>query len=149
MQIRRAVAADQAALAKIRRSAILSSAVPALAPEEAAQWAAAVTPARFARAIRDHAVWVAGETDLAGWVEVAHDRIAALYVEPKHAGRGVGGALLAHAEAAIRRAGYGVVRLEASRNALPFYLRRGYMQHGPPDSLGAYPMRKELLVSPS
>ena len=148
MRIRRAEAAEHAALAAIRRSAILALAVPKLSPEQAVQWADAMAADRIVRAIRDHEVWVAVAADIVGWVEIAHDRIAALYVAPPYARRGVGAALMAHAEAAIRRAGCTTARLEASPNVLGFYLRRGYLHHGAPDHSGAYPMRKALSAEP-
>jgi hypothetical protein len=91
-------------------------------------------------------VWVAVEGAAIGWVEVDRDRVAALYVSPSCAGRGVGSGLLAHAESSILRSGYTAARLESSQNALDFYLRRGYLRSGPPDADGAYPLRKDLAA---
>ncbi|HEY0736744.1 MAG TPA: GNAT family N-acetyltransferase [Herpetosiphonaceae bacterium] len=145
MQLRRAAAGDEEALAHIRRSAILALAVPVLSPEEAEQWAGSAAADRIARAIREHEVWVAVAESAVGWVEVDGDRVAALYVAPAWAGRGVGSALLACAEAAIQRSGHPAARLESSRNALAFYLRRGYKRCGQPDAVEAYPMRKDLI----
>jgi putative acetyltransferase len=146
MQIRRAEATDEEALVHIRRSAILGLAVPAISIEQAETWAMGAAVDRIARAIRDHEVWVAVEDSAIGWVEIDRDRVAALYVSPSRAGRGFGSALLAHAEASIRRYGYTVVRLESSQNALDFYLRRGYVRCGPPDAEGAHPLCKDLAV---
>lgn len=146
MQIRRVAADDEEALATIRRSAILALAVPAMSKEAAEQWAIGAVPDRFARAIRDHDVWIAVEEAAIGWVEVDRDRIAGLYVSPSCSGRGVGSALLAHAETSIRDSGYTIAQLAASQNALDFYLRRGYARHGMPDGEGAYPLRKDLAV---
>ena len=81
-----------------------------------------------------------------GWVEVDGDRVAALYVSPSCCSRGVGSALLAHAETSIRKSGHATVRLESSQNALAFYLHRGYRQGGPPDADEAWPMRKDLTA---
>ena len=146
MQIRRAAAADEAALASIRRRAILALAVPAMSTEQAEKWAARAAADRIARAIRDHDVWVADEGIAIGWVEVDGDRIAALYVSPSCAHRGVGSALLALAETSIRRSGYATARLESSQNALDFYLRRGFRRCGAPDASGAWPLLKELAT---
>ena len=77
-------------------------------------------------------------------------RVAALYVAPSCARRGVGPALLARAETAIRSAGYTIARLEFCQNALAFYLRRGYCRCGSPDANGAWPLSKDLAaVGPS
>src|SRR5689334_24538655 len=98
MQIRRAEASDEQALAHIRRSAILTLAVLAMSVEQAETWALRTAADRIARAIRDHEVWVAVEGAAIGWVEVDQDRVAALYVSPSRSHRGVGSALLARAE---------------------------------------------------
>lgn len=146
MQIRRAEAADEQGLAGIRRSSIRVLAAPAISVEQAEQWATGATADRIARAIREHDVWVAVEEEMVGWVEVDQDRVAALYVSPSFTGRGVGAKLLVLAETAIRGAGYATARLEASRNALGFYLRRGYRRSGPQASDGACPLIKDLTV---
>ncbi len=144
MQIRRADPTDEESLALIRRSAILALAVPRMSLEQAEKWATHVAADRFARAIRNYDVWVAVEGAAIGWVEIDRDYVAALYVLPAYSRRGVGSALLAHAEASMQNSGYGMARLESSQNALEFYLRRGYVRRGPPDAEGAYPLRKDL-----
>lgn len=146
LQIRRAESIDAEVLATIRRSAILTLAVPALSVKQAETWATQTAADRIARAIREHDVWVAVEESVIGWVEVDHDRVAALYVLPSCSGRGVGSALLARAERSIWSSGYRVVHLEASQKALTFYGRSGYLHYGPPDGQGAYPLRKVLAA---
>jgi putative acetyltransferase len=146
MEIRRAEATDEEVLATIRRSAILALAVPGMSREQAEQWATRAAADRIARAMRDHDVWVAVDGGAIGWVEVDRDRVAALYVSPSCARRGVGSVLLARAEASIRSSGYAMTRLESSPNALEFYFRRGYVRCGPPDAEGAYPLRKDLTT---
>lgn len=146
MQIRRAEAADEEVLARIRRRAILALAVPAMSMEQAEKWATRAAADRIARAIRNHDVWVAVEGAAIGWVEVGRDRVAALYVSPSCSRRGVGSALLALAETSIRSSGYATARLESSQNALDFYLRRGYRRCGPPDADGACPLSKDLAA---
>ena len=146
MHIRRAEPSDEEALASIRRHAILALAVPVMSIAEAEKWAMQATPDRVVRAIRDHDVWVAMEGAAIGWVEVDGDRVAGLYVSPTCSRCGVGSALLAHAETHIHSSGYATAHLDASPNALGFYLRRGYVRCGPPDAEGAYPLHKELAV---
>jgi GNAT superfamily N-acetyltransferase len=146
MQIRRAEATDEEGLARIRRSAILALAMPAMSMEQAEKWAARAAADRIVRAIQEHDVWVAVEGAAIGWVEVDRDRVAALYVSPSCSGRGVGSALLAQAETSIRSSGYATARLESSQNALAFDLCRGYLRCGPPDADGACPLRKALAA---
>jgi len=147
MLIRRAAADDEAALASIRRSAILALAPSIVSLPEAEGWADRATAERIARAVRDHLVWVAVDESAIGWVEVADDRIAGLYVSASRAERGVGSQLLLHGEAAIRAAGYVEARLEASQNALGFYLRRGYVRAGPQLADGSHPLTKDLSAA--
>ena len=150
MPIRRAEAADEEALASIRRCAILALSVPAMSREQAERWAARGPVDRVARAMREHDVWVAVEGAVIGWVEVDRDRIAALYVSPSCSRRGVGSTLLTFAETLIRSSGHTTARLESSQNALDYYLRRGYRPCGLADSNGALPLRKDLaVVAPS
>jgi putative acetyltransferase len=146
MRIRRATATDEEALASIRRNAILVLAVSAMSTEQAKQWSSRAAADRIVRAIRDHAVWVAVEGAVIGWVEVDRDRVAALYVSPSCSRRGVGSALLARAETLIQSSGYATARLESSQNALDFYLRRGFRRCGAPDAHGAWPLHKELAA---
>src|SRR4030095_4674268 len=150
MEHRLAEAADEEALASIRRRAILALAVPAMSREQAERWATRGAADRVARAMREHDVWVAVEGAAIGWVEVDRNRVAALYVSPSCSRRGVGPALLTFAETSIRSSGYTTARLESSQNALDYYLRRGYLRCGPADSDGSWPWRKDLAaVTPS
>src|SRR5437899_12198709 len=105
MQIRRAEAADEEALASIRRRAILALAVPAMSREQAERWAARGAADRVARAMREHDVWVAVEGAAIGWVELDRNRDAALDVSPSCARRGVGSRLLPFVEPLLRSCG--------------------------------------------
>lgn len=147
MYIRRADLVDEQMLAQIRRSAILDLAVPVMSMEQAQTWALHVAPDRIARAIQDHEVWVAVEAGPIGWIEIDRNRIAALYVAPYCARRGVGSALLTLAETIIRRSGYLTVQLDSSPNALAFYLRRGYLQSSPLNADGGCPVQKQQIFS--
>src|SRR5438445_12389307 len=82
MQIRRAEAADEEALASIRRCAILALAVLAMSREQAERWATRGAADRVARAMRKHDVRVAVEGAGIGWVEVERDSVAALHSSP-------------------------------------------------------------------
>jgi len=67
----------------------------------------------------------------AGLVQPAHDEVNGLWVLPEAQGKGVGSALLLHAERQIVLAGYDRAWLTCSGfnpRALAFYLRRGYSE---------------------
>lgn len=53
-------------------------------------------------------------------------RIRAFYVDPEHARRGIGEALLHHCEREARRAGFTAVAPTSTEPAVQFYSRRGY-----------------------
>src|SRR5205809_7645200 len=93
MQIRRAEAADEEALASIRRLAILALAVPAMSREQAERWATRGAADRAARAMREHDGWVAVEGAATGSVEVDRDRAAALQASPSCSRRRSGAVL--------------------------------------------------------
>jgi GNAT superfamily N-acetyltransferase len=99
--------------------------------------------------VEQHDVWVAERDGVVlGWVEVDCDYVAALYVRPDFARRGVGSMLLLHAEGEIRSAGHGAVTLEASSNAEAFYIRHGYEPRSHLSTeAGGRPMRKWLRGS--
>jgi GNAT superfamily N-acetyltransferase len=143
--IRRAHIADVSALTKIRRDAILKLASIAMGDDGASDWANSATASRARRAIAEHEVWIYEQGGApSGWVEIHHDRIEGLYVRSGSSRRGLGSALLAHAEAQIQGAGHATASLGASPNAEAFYLRRGYRRMGKRAADGSYPMHKPL-----
>ncbi len=129
--IRAARADEVMALAAIRRDAIIVLSSGALGRAGAQDWAYSAGTDRVHRAIGDHHVYVADlRGDAVGWIEIVENRVEGLYVHPSHSGRGVGGALLLHAEERMNRAGHLFVELDASYNAEGFYMRRGYEPGG-------------------
>ncbi len=145
LRIRAARPDDVEPLTAIRREAILT-----LSSERARDWANSATPDRVCGAIEEHQVRVAEKAGQpVGWIEVEHNRIEGMYVRPNHARRGIGSALLAHAEERIRSAGYSTAELDASWNAEQFYINRGYepLSERLPDS--GRPMVKHLASDAS
>ncbi|PAX09089.1 GNAT family N-acetyltransferase [Sphingomonas lenta] len=57
-------------------------------------------------------------------------RIRAYFVDPAFARQGVASAILAACEAAARRRGFSRMALGATLTGVPFYARRGYVEHG-------------------
>ena len=143
--IRRAYTGEVPNLTEIRRDAILKLASVVMGDADASHWADSATADRIRRAIAEHEVWIFEQDGaLDGWVEVDKNRIAGLYVSSDSSRRGVGSALLAHAESQIQAAGHAIVALDASPNAETFYLRRGYRRRGERCEDGSQPMRKDL-----
>jgi predicted N-acetyltransferase YhbS len=65
-----------------------------------------------------------------GYAAVMRAEIGHLFVRPDTTGRGVGGALVAFCEEAIRRNGYETAKVFASLPAVGFYERRGFRRVG-------------------
>lgn len=147
LKIRAARPDDVEPLTAIRREAILTLSSAEVGRKRARDWANSATPDRVCRAIEEHEVSVAERAGQpVGWVEVEHNRIEGMYVRPNHTRRGIGSALLAHAEERIRSSGYSTAELDASGNAEQFYINRGYepLSEGLPDS--GRPMVKHLAT---
>ncbi len=143
--LRRARHIDASTLTGIRRDAILVLATPEIGDQRARTWAENSAEERVLRAIDQHVVWLA-ECDgaVVGWVEIDRDRVEGIYVHPDFACRGIGSALLLHAEGLIRDSGYTAAALEASWNAEEFYLRRGYVPQSKRPADAGRPMLKPL-----
>ncbi|WKA26251.1 GNAT family N-acetyltransferase [Bradyrhizobium roseum] len=144
---RAALREDAGRLCDIRRGSILELAPPDMPVAEAQAWAARLTLAGMEQKLREFEVWVA-ELDgaAAGWGAIRGHRLEGLYVAAEFAGQGVGAGLLDKLEERMRERGLLSVHLEASPNALGFYLRRGYRSTGPQIRNGAWPMVKEYPV---
>ena len=144
---RPAMLSDASRLYDIRRRSILELAPPTMPVTEANRWAAQLTLSGMERKLRELEIWVA-ELDgvVAGWGAIRGDTLEGLYAAPEFAGQGVGAGLLDGLEALMRDREFPSVLLEASANALDFYLRRGYREVGPQTPKGAWPMAKDHLA---
>ena len=66
-----------------------------------------------------------------GASDLESGEVRAVYVNPDHAGEGVGSAILLELESRARGEGLADLHLVASINAVPFYERRGWESTGP------------------
>ena len=102
---------------------------PQLTADKDARFRASGRTAQYVQS-RGHLFWVAEcAGGVAGFVDRVDDFIGARPVLPAWQGRGVGRALLAHAEQAMRADGHAQVRLETdsfNTQALGLYTAQGY-----------------------
>ncbi|EEX08388.1 acetyltransferase, gnat family [Ruegeria lacuscaerulensis ITI-1157] len=97
-------------------------------------------------------IWLAarnGQVAAVGGVR-APAEISLLYVDPGHAGRGVGAALLSRLEAELTLSGAATVHLMSTKTALGFYRRNGWVAAGQPadwNGIPQFPLRKMLHPS--
>ena len=126
--VRPAGPADASAMAAVFAAAVAVRARDAYGPRERAAWAAQGTAERFASMLADpNKTLLAAEVRerLVGLAGIEGCEVALLYAAPD-APAGTGTTLLAAVEALARTRGIEALHLTASRNALSFYLRRGY-----------------------
>jgi ribosomal protein S18 acetylase RimI-like enzyme len=133
VRIRRAAAADAAALKAILRDTFESTWRPNITAEAAAAVLREDRPSAYV-AEKGLEFWVAErERVLVGLVHWEGDFVHALHVLASHARSGVGARLMDHAEGAIAAAGLAAARLETdtfNTRSQAFYAARGYIEAG-------------------
>ena len=127
--IRAATPADTDAIARVHRRAILVLGRSHYTEAEVASWAGNLDPNFYARVFArsllfEVAVSAAGEVVAIGGARPGE--VSLLYTDPDWVRQGIGSALLARAEAAIRAEGAELLRVESSLTAEGFYKRHGY-----------------------
>jgi putative acetyltransferase len=98
-------------------------------------WAGFLTPDRYTAVITDgQRRFVVAEIGnrVAGFGQFhpAAAEVEAIYVDPEHAGRGIGNALMGHIEGLARAESLPALRLTATLNAVPFYEHHGFRVTG-------------------
>lgn len=127
--LRRGAAADAPMLWMLRADAIRHACRGHYPHDVLERWAASPMPETFAAGIPCRCV-VVGEAGnrIAGFaiLDRAAAGVEAVFVAPAKARRGLGHRLLVHLEGAARDEGLHGLSLDASLNAVPFYLAAGY-----------------------
>ncbi len=130
MRFRHATRADAAEIMRVHRTSILILGREVYSQAEVESWATGLVPERYVEAMGDGGetfiVAVAPDGALAGFCSFKDDEVKGLYVAPDWARRGVGSALLRHAEATISAGGHRLIRIVASLSGQAFYERHGY-----------------------
>jgi GNAT superfamily N-acetyltransferase len=131
LTLRRARAADAAALAAILYDTLESTWLPQVTPAAALAAREEDRPGAYVAA-RGLEFWVAERAgEVVGLVDWEGDFVNALHVRTADARTGVGGRLMDQAEAEIARAGFAAVRLETdtfNTRSRTFYAARGYVE---------------------
>jgi GNAT superfamily N-acetyltransferase len=133
MQLRRATANDLQSIFALHRASILELCTDHYTTDQLAEWTAVLRPDMYLALLSTHEVFVAEDMGSVlgfGVFDASAAFINATYVSPAAVRRGVGRGLMAAMEGSARHAGATQVRLNATLNAVPFYARLGYSQHG-------------------
>ena len=145
--IRQASSDDLGLIHDIRRDAILGIESDDFGVLERQRWADRRSPEFFAaRVATGDVVLAISESNGLGWGSSSGDYISGLYIRSSSGRTGVGRAIMSRLESDIVKRGHECATLDASPNAVGFYLKLGYTPVGPPDDDGALPMRKVLRV---
>lgn len=130
LNIRRARREDSPTIASVHAAAVSAIRTALYTPEEIRAWAVPKKPESYEESIAGKEFFVAEEGGAIvgfGVLNQESAEVEAVYVSPGAGRRGVGLGVLRKLEERARANGLGVLRLNASLNAVPFYERAGYV----------------------
>ena len=135
IRIRAAALGDRAAIWKLHTASIRQLCAKHYAADQVERWAGFLTPEHYTAVITDPRRQVvvaemAGKIVGFGQFHPDAAEVEAVYVDPEHAGVGVGSALMRHFEDRARQSSLPSLRLTATLNAVPFYRRQGFLVTG-------------------
>ena len=131
--IRRALLEDCQAIARVHVAAVEGIRTVLYTPEEIQAWSFPKKPENYLESICNKEFFVAEEDDVIvgfGVLNKESAEVEAVYVDPKAGRRGVGLMVLEKLEERAKGVGLKALRLNASLNAVPFYVRAGYAGQG-------------------
>ena len=130
LTIRRARQEDCQSIGNVHSAAVSGIRTDLYTPEEIQAWAVPKKPESYEEYIHSREFFVADEGEVIvgfGVLNPENTVVEPVYVSPLAGRRGIGLALLRKLEERARALGLGVLRLNASLNAVPFYKRVGYV----------------------
>jgi GNAT superfamily N-acetyltransferase len=126
--IRRATAADAAAISAVVLQALEQTNAKDYPPDVIAEVAANFSPERVAARMSSRAVFVVTERDaIVGTGSLESATVRSMFVHPGLQGRGIGRALLEHIESHARAQGLARLEVPSSIGAEGFYRRMSYV----------------------
>lgn len=130
MNIRRATPEDVDEIRELHRSSIRQLCSASYSKQQIASWTGALQPERYLPAMERFEFFVAEAGEVVGFCIVDPDsaELNALYVHPGHSGRGVGSALMDHAESIARSRSVARLKVKSTLNAVTFYELHGFLQ---------------------
>ena len=158
VEIRRATLRDRKAIYHVQTHAIEETCRTGYSLEQVQAWSSSLRPDDYTEVIYSREFIVARDKRAVvgfGQLDLTRGHIEAVYVLPACQRRGIGSAILAHLEAAARKAGHRKLTLSSTLNALPFYQHAGFVELRPGErrlpngmSLPCVDMEKNLAEDP-
>lgn len=130
LTIRKARQDDCQSIGKVHTAAVAGIHTNLYTPEEIQSWSVPKQPESYEESIRSKEFLVAEDDGIIvgfGVLNAETAEVEAVYVSPEAGGHGIGLELLRKLEERAVALGLGVLRLNASLNAVPFYKRAGYV----------------------
>ena len=135
MNIRKALAADAQAIFDLRNRSIRCLCKGFYPDDLLLRWTEGVVPSRRFVEFVSQLIYVAESSDRivgCGAVSLIDGKIDAVFVDPDHAGNGIGRKVMQFLEeVAIESGSTATLHLEASLNAMPFYTKLGFAVDSP------------------
>jgi len=130
VKIRRAAPRDVPAICEMHNSSIRELCLGPYSREQIDDWIGSLNPAGYVKAMETLEFILAVEKDIVGLsiLDPEKAELTALYVSPRHIGRGIGRMLVAEVEALSRETGIYRLRLSSTLNAVGFYERMGFVR---------------------
>ena len=130
LNIRRARQEDCQSIGSVHTAAVRGIRTAQYTPEEIQAWAVPRKSESYEESIRSKEFFVAEEGGVIvgfGVLNQESAEVEAVYVSPRAGRRGIGLEVLRKLEERARAHRLGVLRLNASLNAVPFYAKAGYV----------------------
>ncbi len=127
MIIREAVRTDAEAIHALHTSSVTTLCRTHYSAEQIQRWLQGRSPQGYFEGI-DAGTMFVGEIDgvIVGFGHAISGEVLAVFVDPKHGGKGIGSHLLAHAVEMARCDFSGPIKLVSTLNAEAFYSRHGF-----------------------
>jgi GNAT superfamily N-acetyltransferase len=129
IKIRKARREDAQVAFDIRKNSILEKCTGSYSDEQLSIWTGGTASERFMGVVESHFYVATVDNTVAatGMVDTDTGMIDAIFVDPKHMGKGLAKLIIAHLEMLAKSAGLNALKLDSTLNAASFYRMHGFV----------------------